>query len=299
MRLTGVKPLVWSGIYALFLLSLLTPFGIFTIHFMMIPGLVLFMLLERNAFLLHYAAVLLLFFVITGSFGWPIILISLFFMIPTVVMGTLYKKDTPAHTVITAGIITWLALLVLVILLVSLFGPNVVDVVREFMVESIHTVPEALRQDLPEGLIDQVITMMTQTIPLYMITMAFWFVVITHALGNRLLKALGVEVSRMKPVREWMLPKSLVWYYLVALLLDLFTVKDSQSILVMILWNLIPLLTFAFAVQAISFLFYVVHVKNWNRALPLIGIALAFVMPGIVSLLGVFDVAFDLRRRLR
>ena len=67
----------------------------------------------------------------------------------------------------------------------------------------------------------------------------------------------------------------------------------------MILWNLIPLLTFAFAVQAISFLFYVVHVKNWNRALPLIGIALAFVMPGIVSLLGVFDVAFDLRRRLR
>ena len=51
-----------------------------------------------------------------------------------------------------------------------------VDVVREFMVESINTVPEALRQDLPEGLIDQVITMMTQTIPLYMITMAFWFV---------------------------------------------------------------------------------------------------------------------------
>ena len=195
-------------------------------------------------------------------------------------------------------IVTILGQFVLIILFVSLFGPNAIEMLREFMEESVATVPEALRQDLPDDLLDQVITVMTRTIPLYLITTAFWFTVITHALGSRVLRAVGVEVPRMKPVREWMLPKALVWYYLAALFIDLFTNPDSQSMLVTILWNLIPLLTFAFVVQAISFLFYIAHAKGWNKALPFVGIVAALFIPGIVSLLGVFDVAFNIRSRI-
>lgn len=299
MKQSAIRPLVWSGLYVLVLLSVMTPLSVLTVHFLMVPGLVLYMIVDRKAFVFYYAGVLFLVALAAGYYAVPVILASLLFMIPAVVMGTLYKKKTPARSAITAGILTLLAEFVLILILVSVWGPNVVGLAKQFFEESLNSVPPALLQNMPEDFLDTVITMMTRMIPLYLISLSFYFVVISHVLGRLILNAMNVEVPRMRPIKEWMLPKSLVWYYLAALFLDMFVAPDPESLLVMILWNLIPVLTFAFVVQAISFLFYVADIKSWNKALPVIGIIMSFLLPSIVSLLGVFDVAFKIRQSLQ
>jgi uncharacterized protein YybS (DUF2232 family) len=98
-----------------------------------------------------------------------------------------------------------------------------------------------------------------------------------------------------------MLPKSFIWIYVIALVLEMFA-KDTKSTVFTLVLNLLPLLSTAFAIQAIAFLFFVAHAKGWNKVLPILGIVLLLVFPPaffLLSLLGVFDVAFPVRDRIK
>lgn len=67
----------------------------------------------------------------------------------------------------------------------------------------------------------------------------------------------------------------------------------------MILYNIVPILTFAFCVQAVSFLFFITDVKGWNRSIPIIGIVASLFLPSLISLLGLFDIMFELRKKFQ
>lgn len=294
-----MRPTIWMIIYALILLSLVTPFRILTIILLMIPSLMLYMYLDKKTFMVVYGFLIVLLFFLTGEYGTTIVLFSIFFMIPSVVMGIGYKRDLPARTVLTFGTLTLLVQLTVIIVLVSLLGPNVLESVKEFIQESISAAPQQLQQGWDQDFINLVVTMMTRMLPVYMMVFSLIYVFVTHSLSRQLLKSSGISVAKLPPIHKWMLPKSLVWYYLAALLLDLFTDPTSGTFLVTISWNVIPLLTLVFVVQAISFLFYVADMKRWNKALPIVGIFVALMLPSIVSMLGVFDVAFKLRDHIQ
>ena len=133
-------------------------------------------------------------------------------------------------------------------------------------------------------------------IPASMFGYALFVAVITHWLGRLLLQRSEEALPSFPPVHEWMLPKSLVWYYAIAMLLNFLFRFEQGTLLYTVLVNLIPVLTFVFAVQAIAFLFYITHVKKWNKALPVIGILTFPLTSPYLSILGVFDVGFGLRK---
>ncbi len=300
----SVRMLGWSVATILLLLSVITPLSIITFCLLMIPVIVQFVKLDTKRFLLHYGVSLAIVYVLTSSVlgGWAGILLvsmSLFFLPPVIQMGNLYKKRAPARSVVTVGTVTLLAELLLSLIVSYMFGLNLIDKIKQFMQESINTLPEQLK-----GMIaldqDMLIQLMSQMLPLYMIGMSLVLVVIAHWLSRKLLNRSGEAIPAFKPMREWMLPRSFVWYYMIALFMEFF-VKDTNSIFFTILINLLPLLTAAFAIQALAFLFFVAHTNRWNRTLPIAGIVLLLIFwPAyfIFSMLGVFDVAFPIRERM-
>ncbi|WP_245856061.1 DUF2232 domain-containing protein [Paenibacillus rigui] len=300
----SVRLLGWSAATIALLLSVLTPFSLITFHLLMIPVIILFVRLETKKFLLYYGLSLAIVYVLTSLLlvswaGVMLVAISLFLLPPVIQMGNLYKKRAPARTVITAGTVTLLLEMLVSLVVGYAFGFNIIDRMKQFMLESINTLPAQLQAVLVVDK-DTLVQLVSQMLPLYMIGYSLFLVVIAHWLARKLLNRSGEALPAFKPIREWMLPRSFVWYYLIALFMEFF-VKDTNSIFFTLLLNLLPLLTAVFAVQAIAFLFFVAHRNRWNRALPFGGIVLLIFVPPayfMFSMLGVFDVAFPIRERM-
>ncbi|MGG1518995.1 DUF2232 domain-containing protein [Paenibacillus oryzisoli] len=297
----GWQSIIWSAVTVLFLLSFMTPFIVFTFSFLLVPIVMLFVKSSTKHFIISYVVGLLVIVLLTQWHSWFLVTLSLL-MLPTVLaMGTLYKRKAPARSVLTAGIVTIIAEALLGLVCSYLFGFDPVDRFKDFMQSSIDTMPPAMKELLPTDM-DVYLNFIVQVIPLYLIFFALFYTFVTHGVSRWLLNKSGEGIPGLRPMREWMLQKSLVWIYLVAFVLDMFTTPDASSLISTLLMNAMPLLMLVFAVQAIGFLFFVSYANRWKPVLPIIGIVILCVMPPlflVYSLLGVFDVAFPIRERFK
>ncbi len=288
--------LIWGVLYLLMLLTLITPLGLITINLMMIPLVLLFVLLDLKRFILLYAGIVLVLIVVLGGGGVILAFTSLFFLIPSVAMGYQYRKGVTSGTVVTTGIIALIVVMLLLLLFSSALGTNIADEFTKLLKadQNFMTMINSFVQD--EDQIDTFIEMMISMIPLMIIMIAAYYTMITHWIGRKLLSRVWQPVPKLKPMKEWMLPKSMVWYYLIVLLLDMVLVMNTGSVVTVIVLNSLPLLTYAFALQAVGFLFFVTDMKGWNRALPIAAMVLLLFAPSLLAWVGVIDVAFALRK---
>lgn len=271
--------------------------------FLMVPLMIMALKLETVRFWVHYFAVMLIIYLLMGMLAGPLAVISLLFVIPAFAMAQVYKRKQPARTAVTAGIIGMIGVMLIALLLTSAGGINVMKEFGQFMKESVQTFPTLTQGLLTEAYLEEYVSLVVRMLPMLIITMAVFYAFVTHAAVRFLLRKSDQSIPRLRPIREWRLPKSLVWYYLIALVLQMvFRNADKDTLIFTVLVNLIPLLMFAFAIQAIGFLFYWAHVKGWGKLLPIAGIVLFVLVPPlhtVYSLFGVFDVAFPLRDRLQ
>lgn len=305
------QALLWSLILVVLLLLLSTPLVMVAMSLAMIPVVYLFVRLDTRKFVVYYVLSLLALYAVTamfgsGTLGTVAVVFSLGLLIPAIVMGVLYKKKSSARSVITGGTVAFLAQLLVFLLLLTLFGVQVTDEIRQFMRSSLETVPAELRELIPATMIDQIIDVMVQMLPLYLIGISVYYSVITHWLARKALNRSGESIPGLRPAKEWMLPKSFVWYYLIALVLNLIFLEPDGSMIVMMLLNVMPILMAAFTVQAFAFFFFLADVKGWSKAVPVILVIvsafLLLLLPGIIqlfTLLGLFDVAFPIRSRMK
>jgi uncharacterized protein YybS (DUF2232 family) len=309
LRKGSLGLLGWGLMTVVLLLSLLVPLiNNITICLLMIPLLVQYVKLDTKRFLMFYGISLVAVYLVTSLIlmGWVAVLliaVSLFFLPPVIQMGNLYKKRAPARNVLAAGTITLLIELLLSLVISYAFGVNLIEKMKQFLSESVQTFLAQLQNTalvIDQQILEQTIQIIGQMVPLWMIGFSFSIVLVTHWLSRKLLNRSGEKIPGLKHIRDWMLHRSFVWYYVIALFMEIF-VKDMSSIFFTILLNLLPILTFLFAMQAISFLFFVAHKKGWNRTLPICAIVISLIFAPayfILSLLGVFDVAFPLRERV-
>lgn len=288
--------LLWSGIYFVILFSLYTPFSILTVSFIMVPGLVMYGLGGRKLFPIYYGLPLLIVWMLLQSMGVIALVVAIFFLAPIVIIGELYHRQAPARTVIFAGTMAFIGQMLLLLIGAYAFGLKPVHDIQQFLWESYRSLPDVFRTGMTDETIDLTIALAAQMIPVFMIITGLFYTSVTHALGGRVLRNAGVKTPVLPPVRKWMLPKSLVWYYLILLVLDLVVKKDLNSMMTMIIINGYSLLSIAFAIQAIAFLFFVGHRRRGGFMFPLFGAVMYLFIPGLVSLLGVLDVAFPIRK---
>lgn len=299
MLTNGWRPIIWTGILLLMVLSIVTPVGILTISFLMIPILVLYMTLELRSFIIYTAIGFGLIILMLGLLAFPLLLIFLFFLVPVIAMAHFYKKQANAHWAIIAGIITILGELILILLVTAMLGFNLISELTNVVMSSFQSLPPVLQQEMSAEFVQQTLQMTVQMVPFYMICFAVYYTLLTHWIGRHLLKQSEVHIEPLRPLKEWRLPRTLVWYYMGALLLNFVVGVESGTIITTILYNLVPLLTIAFCVQAIGFLFFLADVKKWNKTLPVAGIVASLFIPALISVVGVFDIMLDLRRNFQ
>ncbi|MFC4778324.1 DUF2232 domain-containing protein [Paenibacillus sp. GCM10023252] len=294
----GPKSILWSGLLLLAMLSIVVPLlNFITVTLMMVPYVILYTTLSRRAFALHVLPVWLIAYLILGEA--PLI-IGLFFLIPSLVMGHLYRKQAPALKILASSMIAFLAQLLAilftleVVLKLSLIR-GMRDLVRETSadMQAKGLLPAGWNSDYTE----EMIRLMTQSIPLTLIAMSFFYIVIAHYVSRRMLRRQGVAVPGLPEAKDWRVPRIMVLYYLIIMVLD-FIAANDQSFMTTAVVNLLPLIRFVFQVQAVGFMFFLAHERGWNKSIAVLMSIPVLLFPPL-SLLGLFDAIFPIRRALK
>jgi uncharacterized protein YybS (DUF2232 family) len=293
---TGYQSLMWSGAALLLLLSTTIPvLNILAIFLIMVPYVVLYTTLTIRSFAAQILVVWIAAYLIIGPVG-PII--GMFFIVPAIVMGILFRKRAKARNVLAGVTITLLALFLLQLLVFTyVFDFSPIRVMGDTIRDS--TEQLQLNGMLPgywtTELTDSFVQTLTQSIPVALITVSFVYTVIAQWLSRRALRLSGVAIPPFRRAKDWMLPKIIVIYYLIIMVIDMLISKNDGSFMAVALLNLLPLLRFVFTIQAIGFLFYLAEQKRWNRAIPIL-LAIPVLLFPPLSLIGVLDVAFPIRK---
>ena len=225
-----------------------------------------------------------------------------------IVIGDFIRNEKPKQAAFIAGSITFLINLVIQYV-ISIVFLNM-DIIKESIqllresidqyikiVTSLSQAPnEAVAQKLYAAI--DLIEILTPTI--FVIT-SFSIVFIIQLVSYPILKRFGIKVVVGEHFRNFKLPKSMIYYFLIALLANLIIQPESGSYIHLALSNILFILLLLIVVQGLSFIWYFSYQKGLSKAVPILVTIAMFLMPlilYIVWILGIMDLGFDLRKKL-
>ncbi|GAJ97211.1 LOW QUALITY PROTEIN: hypothetical protein JCM19055_55 [Geomicrobium sp. JCM 19055] len=270
------------------------PMMVYTIRHGMKPGALVLVVATLITFLLATALAL------------PIILL---FGIGGFVMGVSYSKGRGAFQTLFTGSVSYvLAIFVLFVFSNVVMGIHPFEAIRTGMIESMNSA-EQLMQNFGAETDEEAITayrelanMIPQMSAMLMIFTGVMYAFITQIIAHPILRRLLNKPFGFPPLREWSLPTFFYLDYLLGIIVSLVGVSDPGSALSIFMMNVTPLLEIAMIVQGAAVMFYFAHVKKISKALPIIILFSALVIPIItffVRILGIIDLGFDLRSRIK
>lgn len=272
--------------------------NVIALLFMLVPYTVLYSLLSRVAFALHVLVVLVIGCLIID----PVVFLgySLFAVIPSVALGRYYKKGLPSSKIMPKMIgLVILLLMVGLLLLESVMNISLLSDVSKSITLMMNEVaaqglsPIAWNSDSTDSFVKMMISM----IPLVFFIMALLIVVCSHYVARRLVNAEGIKVAPFPQAKDWKLPRSLVFLYFIAYLLELTIDPTDGSFMTLAIMNLVPALSLVFAIQAIGFFYYIADNRGWSKAIPFL-IAIPVLLLPPASIIGILDTAFPLRKMI-
>ncbi|MDX8346060.1 YybS family protein [Rossellomorea sp. YZS02] len=227
------------------------------------------------------------------------------FMVATtgVVIGWCVKAKVDKMRLFMAASLTLVLNIVIGFVVSILFlGVNIIeDSLKESkaayysLFESLGQEPDKKLVDSLESSIDLVQTLMPTLFVGISVVLALLFIVINFPI----MKRLGRDVPVFKPFREWKLPKSILWYYLITLVLSMILQPEKGTYAYTALINVLYVLQSLMAVQGLSFIYFFAHVKGWSKGILVLITIISIPLLYLVRILGIIDLGFDLRQRLQ
>ncbi|MNO15009.1 hypothetical protein D3C76_46620 [compost metagenome] len=300
LRWTSVA---WSVVYLLLLLSLATPLTVVTAFFLIVPGVLLYTTLSAKSFLIHIIPVWV---IAVWVFGPLILLQAVYFLIPAIVMGHLYKKRASALRTVLLGAGTILVEFLLILLISTVFfNFNLAASIEEIIDLIVAMLQSVSDTSMSEGAIltpelSQQFSLVVKLIPYTIIVSSLTIAMIAHAIVRPTLASMGQAVPKLPPFRDWRFPRSLILYYLIGVLIQLFAGPAAQEgFLGTIILNIIPLLQFFFMIQTAGFFFFVAYHRKWNPVIPILLVIPVVLIPLLpLWIIGIIDIAYPLRERI-
>ena len=269
-----------------------------TIPLLTVAIIYLYVKLDLKRFILVYLANLLIMVLIGGKIALLLLSLPLFFLPAAIVMGFFYKKQFTAYKAIIASGLTLVAEMIILLVGMKIAGYDPFNYLKNNFNEMIAF--------LPEGTIDSVAVesffYMFQLIsPFAMLFMGAGYAFASHGLSRLILTRMGELIPKLPSIRKLKLPRTTVIYFVLVMLLSMFVTEQSGSILAMVAYNILPVLTILLTLQALSFLFFVVHHFKWNKGIPWIAVVAVLFWSGglyIAVFIGMLDILFPLRAKL-
>ncbi|WP_102348082.1 YybS family protein [Bacillus sp. Marseille-P3661] len=222
------------------------------------------------------------------------------------VMGYIYSLKKGAFPILIGGTLSYIFNLILVfIVTVLIFDINFIEDTKKMLTESIKTAESILSATgQPNGqtqLLYESIEMVSYMIPSAIVITSIVLAFVTQLIANRVLKRLKFDLKAFPPLRDWQFPKSLLWYYLIVTLLFMIGIEEGTT-LFMIVMNLFMVLELFMMLQGFVLIYYFCHMKGYSVGIPITIMIISFLIPfllSIIRILGIIDLGFDLRKRMK
>lgn len=143
--------------------------------------------------------------------------------------------------------------------------------------------------------IAEVLFMFETVMPSILIISLFLLVIVFINILLPVLKRLGLDVPKFPAYKNMKFPKSVLWYYMVVLVVTLFVELERGTFAFMVFANAALLLRLLLVLQGISFIHFYIHQQRWPKWIAFVATILAFPLQSITLLLGIFDLGFNVR----
>jgi len=152
----------------------------------------------------------------------------------------------------------------------------------------------ALPKDYDKTVADT-LSMFETVMPSLVIIALFGFVLILINIILPILKKLKVDVPKFPPFSQLKFPKSVLWYYMVVLVVTLFVELDQWTFAFMAFENAALILRILLVLQGISFILFFILEKGWPKWTFIIAIIMAIPLQSFILIIGIFDLGFNMR----
>ncbi|MFC5406687.1 DUF2232 domain-containing protein [Cohnella soli] len=296
------RSLAWSAAAWLLLVALATPLNFVTILLTMTPFVVLYRMLSVKSFAAHVVAIGAAAFLASGGIGPIVVTLGFFFLVPSIAMGHIYKKGSPAKTAVLVGFVIVLAQLLLELALFSvMFDIDLKTELASLLTDNLKELERAGGTELfkiggAESIGRDMSEQVMNLLPMLLLFSSVMFTIVTHALSRQALKASGFETSALPKVKTWKVPRSFVLYYVIALIAVYSISNDAVGYWAIVARNLEPILGFVFTLIAFGFFFFLADAKKWSKIVALLLCVPVLFFPQAYLLIGLLDTAFPLRK---
>nr|WP_249117792.1 YybS family protein [Bacillus safensis] len=224
-------------------------------------------------------------------------------------MGAFYSRRQPGNAIITGALIYLFSFLISFVVSVQLFQIDIMSIAKESIEQMMPIVESVLKQsgasekDIAKQLkqFKEMQDMALSALPVALLIAVTLMAFVNHWFVRPLLKRFVSDMPVLKKFKDMRLPKSMVWYYLLTLLLMLIQ-TEKGSFLWLVQTSAFQILFILVLIQGFSFLFYYCHEKNISKAVPIFAIVLTVFFPPIgviVRIIGIADIGFDLREKVK
>lgn len=224
-------------------------------------------------------------------------------------MGVFYSRRQPGQAIITGALIYLFSFLIYFVVSVQLFQVDILGVAKESIDQIMPMVESTLKQS---GASDQEIAKQLKqfremqdtalnSLPVALLIFVTLMSFVNHWFVRPLIKRFVPDMPALKKFKDMRLPKSMVWYYLLTLLLMLIQ-PEKGSFLSLVQTSAFQILLILVLIQGFSFIFYYCHEKNISKVVPIFAVVLTILFPPIgviVRIIGIADIGFDLREKVK
>lgn len=205
----------------------------------------------------------------------------------------------------TLGVTAGLILLLLLIEVVA--DISIADQLKEMIQESVDT-SQVLVESLGFALssenlqeVQEQMLIIIDILPAMLLLFAIGFAFITQWISYQAINWRTKSELRFPLFRSFLLPKSVLWLYFIAILISWFNLDPTTALAIIIL-NVTILLGALFSLQGFSFILFYAKRKKLPKIVPvLIIIVSIMILPVaiyLVRMLGIIDVGFMLRKKM-
>nr|WP_249118371.1 YybS family protein [Bacillus pumilus] len=224
-------------------------------------------------------------------------------------MGVFYSRRQPGNAIIAGALIYLFSFLISFVVSVQLFQVDIMGIAKESieqmipMLESVLKQSGASEQDIAKQLkqFREMQDAALSALPVALLMLVTLTAFVNHWFVKPLIKRFVKDMPALKKFKDMRLPKSMVWYYLLTLLLMLIQ-TEKGSFLSLVQTSAFQILFILVLIQGFSFIFYYCHEKSISKAVPIFAIVLGVLYPPvavIVRIIGIADIGFDLREKVK
>ncbi|CAM4142890.1 YybS family protein [Bacillus paramycoides] len=246
---------------------------------------------------------------ITVVVSQPISLIkTVMFGLIGVVLGYMYKKGKKPVEILIAGTLAYLIGIMLIYVgSIKFFNIDLMkqmqNMFNESMAQSEKIVSAAgmpISKEQKE-LFGQFNDMLQTLFPSLLVMVSLCFSWITVMISGSVLRKLKYDITAWPKFKDIQLPKSIIWYYVIFILLSTFMKVEPTSYLHMVFSNLYVIFAMLLVFQGLTFIAFVAHRKGFTKGVPIISFIVCMFIPmlfPLVTILGIIDLGISLRSKM-